>query len=141
MREIKFRAWATDEEKMYDDVIVTGGLIHLRWSEAGYEFSNFVSDWSDYYNKNVYTVMQYTGLKDANGVEIFEGDIIALEVIKGVKIKVLVKFENGSFNIHEIPGGYGFSDTAYPLGKLFLRDFGIEVIGNIYENLELLEGE
>ena len=86
-------------------------------------------------------IMQYTGLKDKNGREIYEGDIIALEVIKGVKIKVPVKFENGSFNIHEIPGGYGFSDTAYPLGKLFLRDFGIEAIGNIYENPELLEGK
>jgi len=82
------------------------------------------------------TIGQYTGSKDRNGREIYEGDVAAVEIIKGVKINVPVKFENGSFNIHEIPGGYGFRDTVYPLGALFLRDFGIEVIGNVYNNTD-----
>lgn len=118
MREIKFRSWLKERKEFI------------------YEFTmNSIN-----YSEGERSILsEYTGLKDANGVEIYEGDVISLEVIKGVKIKVPVKFEKGSFNIHEIPGGYGFRDTAYPLGTLFLRDFGIEVIGNIYENPELLE--
>ena len=127
MLEIKFRAWNEVE-----------GFLDTAWS-IDFEHRLVCHRAHNQSDLDDCVLMQYTGLQDKNGREIYEGDIIALEVIKGVKIKVPVKFENGSFNIHEIPGGYGFSDTAYPLGKLFLRDFGIEAIGNIYENPELLE--
>lgn len=127
MREINFRAWNEVE-----------GFLDTAWS-IDFEHRLVCHRAHNQSDLDDCVLMQYTGLQDKNGREIYEGDIIALEVIKGVKIKVPVKFENGSFNIHEIPGGYGFSDTAYPLGKLFLRDFGIEAIGNIYENPELLE--
>lgn len=139
MREIKFRAYAADEEKMYDDVIVTGGLIHLRWSEAGYEFSNFVSDWSDYYNKNVYTVMQYTGLRDQEFTEVIESDIVQNE--RGNKYVVIEQF--GCFGVEReqrisFTGDIQYAPVFVPLYHI-IED--LVVIGNVFENKELLEGE
>jgi len=81
-------------------------------------------------------LMQYTGLKDKNGKEIYEGDIVHVtdffhgdaKVYKGV-----VKFVGGYYQIE------GQDIRNAPLGWIISSD-DLEVIGNIYENPELLEG-
>ena len=82
-------------------------------------------------------VRQYTGLKDKNGKEIYEGDLLLNKNCNNYYVRpVTVMFEDGSFC---------FNDSGCPtcdefLGNLLLNtDF--EVIGNIYENPELLEGK
>lgn len=71
-------------------------------------------------------IMQYTGLKDKNGKEIYEGDIVLWIDSKGNKRQNKVFFERGAFRLR---------NTYFEL-----LEYGIlEVIGNIYENPELLE--
>ena len=87
-------------------------------------------------NADGYNVMQYTGLKDRNGKEIYEGDIIRVSN-NGVFI--------GNCEIVWKGCGFWFKDidfTSDTYENLFVYDqcgYELEVIGNIYENPELLK--
>lgn len=75
------------------------------------------------------TIGQYTGLKDKNGTKIFEGDIVLL---KGYDEPYQVVFDESCFQ--------AYSDSVrYAMDNFY--DYEIEVIGNIYDNPELLEGD
>ena len=125
MREIKFRAWDKDRGKMCHF-----GLFDL---DGHYSYV-------DYYRiPDECPVMQYTGLKDKNGKEIYEGDIVEFGEV-GDRVKKEIVFEESGFiTVNPYEDGPGFIPT---LG-FFLEDddegYNIIVIGNIYENSELLE--
>lgn len=79
-------------------------------------------------------LMQSTGLKDKNGVEIFEGDIVKT---LGADLEVTfstIKFEEGAFCVD-------YKDLGTEFDFLYFVDSPLEVIGNIYENSELVEGQ
>ncbi|USK56549.1 YopX family protein [Cytobacillus solani] len=128
MREIKFRAWDLDaQDRMYS------------WDEIKLHFSEHVE-----HEKVV--VMQYTGLKDKNDKEIYEGDIlnfVEFDTTGGHRddreFTGIVKWKNGMFEIWNKPDSefYG-ADGGFVLQYIWLQDDEIEVIGNIYENPELL---
>jgi uncharacterized phage protein (TIGR01671 family) len=107
MREIKFRAW----DKITRKWIFEGLTINQIASLSYYEFEN----------KDV-EFMQFTGLKDKNGKEIYEGYIIN---VNGENI--CITFEDGCFGV------YGKDNSC----ALFELD-EFNIIGNIYENPELL---
>ena len=143
MREIKFRAWDKVGEQMLGDRVVKGRFLTLA---------------------KTWELMQFTGLKDKNGKEIYEGDILALiePEVKGKQSefgKMLVKF--GEYNTYEIESGdesigwfmegyHGYlrdngkrdiyktdSFDEHPWSLLRCKEW--EIIGNIYENPELLK--
>ena len=93
-------------------------------------------------------VMQYTGLKDKNGVEIYEGDILKhdLGVEEFIKLSWQVVFEFGSFQLRtpteKLPISFPFHAYAAIDNDVIESDkeyeSHLEVIGNIYQNHELL---
>ena len=115
MREIKFRAWNHRRKKMES-------VCDLYWFEE-----NWVRENGD----NDYILMQYTGLKDANGVEIYEGDVLKYEPIPSFdpnppdEIRFLVEW-----------GAKGFMDNK-ARGHYYDYEKGV-VIGNKYENPDLI---
>ena len=95
----------------------------------------------DKYPIDVDTVGQYTGLKDINGKEIYEGDIIkGLDSTKNDILHVVEwDDQTASFEVYLIPFDKHLHKS--PLSQNWLDLFDKEIIGNIYDNPELLKGE
>lgn len=113
-REIKFRAWHRLLEKMF---IVTDADFYRDGS------LQYVGIGDAHSTVNDFEVMQFTGLKTEKGNEIFEGDIVT--TVEGVG-QICYLNQSARFVIQ----GKGFTVDPW---------WAKEVIGNIYENLELLK--
>lgn len=133
MREIKFRAWCPIESRM---------IIDPMYYEKNFDSDNncpykIYEDFRELEDGMYWAgyLMQYTGLKDKNGKEIYEGDILhSLSKAKSCIVKweqqacqFWLMYENGKYQ--ELTATYGDEN-------LYADTF--EVIGNIYENPELL---
>ena len=121
MREIKFRAWEKHLKKMF----LPDTLARLHFNgELPYCFYTIKGQMITH---KALVLMQYTGLKDKNGIEIYEGDI--LKDIDSVVGNVF--FADGGFKVDY--GKRGDYWLASREGAVVI------IIGNIYENPELLE--
>lgn len=114
MREIKFRAWDMKKKQM---LTIFDSSVGSDW---------YLPSW-----KENYKVMQYTGLTDKNGTEIYEGDIISYN-----KSREVVYFDT-SLRIPCFTTGIGLGSSTKRHPYVITKRH--EVIGNIYENPELLK--
>ncbi len=114
MREIKFRFWY--EGKMCED-------LNPNQCEEGTSINVLLADWQ---KEEDIEIMQYTGLKDKNGKEIYDGDIL-----KQFGDILTVFWEDGGFSVKKQDG----INKGLTLVPSYLID--CKVIGNIHENPEL----
>ena len=126
----KFRAWTEEGKVMYYDVYpFKYDTLLLSYDEIAFDevpASDFI-------------LMQSTGIKDKNGKEIFEGDIVKYEIgLNTYTEEVAYDKDFAGFGVRDAKANvvFTFGEIAEDISLISL-----EVIGNIYENPELLEGE
>lgn len=144
-RKIKFRGrcidlpvWRYGDLLQYNDGDVYIGEHDDHWTDDGLH-------WNSYNTITCVdedTVGQYTGMKDKDGVEIYEGDIIMSSASTGEPIyhDVFYNEEQGAF----YAGLNGRRDASFGICSLYkqwIDEFGKKVVGNIYDNPELLKEE
>ena len=125
-REIKFRAWDKKQKSFIN------GFNMIGFSTGQGAPKRKLQRFDTYWDEEEVVIMQYTGLKDKNGKEIYEGDIciVSLSYFKIKDEKATVIFHNGAFQFQ------------YGCEKFFSKPHDawdkVEVIGNIHDNPELL---
>lgn len=151
---LRFRAWNKATKEMYE----VDDIMSIDFGESKISVKTLFFERTNYYDFNDIVLMQSTGLRDKNGKEIFEGDVLKFnDSWDDCCYEGYVDGEIEGVNYVEIQSestGFIFCKTKYPDSSLFYyaneehltfqeiltdSDFEFEVIGNIYENPELLE--
>lgn len=147
-REIKFRAWDKASNRMlmpdvsdWEDLAMELSGELFRTYESGYERTR-LRDWVN----GSFELMQYTGLKDKNGTEIYEGDVVRTVFYNNEYMDAIVKFGD-TYDVMPDDGYYGWYlevcggniDTTSKACQLNSSiTYTATISGNIHQNPELL---
>lgn len=132
MREIKFRAWLPVDE--WDEAGEKQAYEIVGPDDLAFEEYEPLSDLF----KNCENLMQFTGLKDSKGNEIYEGDIVAVGERKDLTQCAYDKFGTPCLIGIEKPESHDFGDME--MNHKIFANRHMEVVGNIYEHSHLLKG-
>ena len=145
MREIKFRAFHRKYKVVLPVWVIDFQFQRLQmwWNDTSEDSNNAWDSFSDV------ELMQYTGLKDKNGKEIYEGDIIRIRMYKGNYENYKITWINDYHEVEEDNPNIDMETAEFiAINEKEGIDFNwidssiwfkCEVIGNIYENPELME--
>jgi len=129
-REIKFRAWNKQTRRMEDNFSLDNDGSRIFTQEGSRDFF-FQEPYEDVEQKD-WVLMQFTGLLDKNGKEIYESDIVSRKERIGV-----IGWNDGGFCIDTVKIEGKFVEYREPFFTQPIME-GWEVIGNIFENSELI---
>ena len=129
MREIKFRAWLKEEKKMVNVETIDFTDKSIQYLEKNEFINAYLSRRMIFGDVEL---MQYTGLKDKNDKEIYEGDIL---FFRDENMKYVAVWQDTAFIIKSIEIRK-YSEKMYWLDD---TEICCEIVGNIYENKNLLE--
>ena len=136
MREIKFRAWDNRENRwMTADEIMERVLVNPSWDGKQFQIDEKSANGLARDIGYSFELMQFTGLKDKNGKEIYEGDVVTWRIM-GISRTAPIYYD-------EDQASFWMGNDVTGQGGLILNDWmrgEYEVIGNIYENPDLLKG-
>ena len=135
MRDIKFRAWDKQTKRLYQVQTLqfygTNNTVDACWTNGvDFDGESTLGE-PELNNLHNLELMQYTGLKDINGVEIYEGDILFHPLQGRRKVYYPYSERVASYGLRDIDNGFG--STLQDSHAVW------EVIGNVYENKELSE--
>ena len=147
MREIKYRAWDIKRKLMYwqiphDSVMSENRIVYIGNSDGStncikvHRETPFIIDWVQIEDC---PLMQSTGLKDKNGIDIYEGDIVTYDQWQDNKCDEVV-YECGSFILAEYTSEEGelqFLSNYKCFDEPNMLE--LEIVGNLHEDKELLE--
>lgn len=125
MREIKFRAWDKKRNVMWEPIAFIRLLQYLFFEN--FPNATAYQEIKDHFNDIVW--LEYTGLKDSQGKEIYEGDILAMQHYD----HWVVSWDGPSAIINNV------KNPGHPY--LLTHPIGREIIGNIYENPDLIKND
>ena len=130
MRDIKFRAWDTNNSFMVDENYSDDDYL-LTFNGLTPQLIGIKFDSHDYADVEKSVLMQFTGLKDINGVDIYEGDLLEWELANLI-MQCIFSDEDCAFTL---------VNTKAPGGAMMNADYmtNYAVIGNIHQNPELLK--
>ena len=133
MRELKFRVWCPTSKHFSTIPWLSCDGLQLKWIHTGNEET--LTD----IRFDEYVIQQYTGLKDKNGKEIYEGDIVTHTSINGKDYKAEIVFSPTLAAFVLDTSGRHLLDDKYGDYYELHKDHSYEIIGNVFENSELLE--
>ncbi len=128
-RELKFRAWIHAD--------CGGGVPQECFNTMAYSENDSLEDFFSQF-ENFFDIMQYTGLKDKNGKEIYEGDIVTYPNKKCFGVITFGEYEFGDYDTYQSGCGF-YIDSENTSAQGYFHPPIIEIIGNIHENPELLK--